>query len=68
MYLCHTLLYTGLKQMAGYDALSWWEKFFCKAAATALIVTISGVNYRFFEKPLTDLRDRLAGNRATVAP
>jgi peptidoglycan/LPS O-acetylase OafA/YrhL len=59
MYLCHTLIYLGMMPVVGYNALEWWEKLAYKAVALSLIVAVSAANYRFFEKPMTDCRDRL---------
>ena len=59
IYLSHTFIYHGLKPFVGYDSLTWSGKFLYKAAAIALIIVISSLNYRFFEKPTTALRDRV---------
>lgn len=64
MYLCHTLVYQGLKPLVGYDNLAQSEKLLYKVLALALIILVSAVIYRFFEKPVTDLRDRFQLSRA----
>lgn len=63
MYLCHTLIYQGLKPIVGYDNLGQLEKLLYKVVALALIILLSAMVYRFFEKPVTDLRDRFQLSR-----
>ena len=58
MYLCHVLVYTGLEPIVGYSELGWWQKLGFKVFATGVTVAVSAANYRFFERPITDLRDR----------
>jgi peptidoglycan/LPS O-acetylase OafA/YrhL len=58
MYLCHMLIYQGLKPLVGYDSLTSLEKVVFKSVSLGLIVLFSALNYRYFELPLTRLRDR----------
>lgn len=66
IYMCHSLIYLGLGQLMGYDALSFTGKMTYKVISLALIVLVSALNYRFFEKPMTDLRDPSLRNRRPV--
>ncbi len=58
IYLCHMLIYNGGKPLVGYDSLSTGGKLAYKLASLAVIILVSALNYRWFEKPLMDLRDR----------
>jgi peptidoglycan/LPS O-acetylase OafA/YrhL len=58
IYLCHLLIYAGLMPVVGYEALGTAGKLAYKATALGLVLLASAANYRFFEKPITDLRDR----------
>ena len=66
IYMCHSLIYLGLGQLMGYDALSFIGKMAYKVISLALIVLVSALTYRFFEKPMTDLRDPSLRNRRPV--
>lgn len=57
IYMCHSLIYIGLAQLIGYNTLNWTGKLLYKVCALVLIVCVSALNYRFFEKKMTDLRD-----------
>jgi peptidoglycan/LPS O-acetylase OafA/YrhL len=58
MYLSHILVYSAPKPFLGYDGMSLPEKLVYKIGAIAAIVAVSALSYRFFEKPVMDLRDR----------
>jgi peptidoglycan/LPS O-acetylase OafA/YrhL len=60
MYLCHMLVYNSARDLLHYDQLSGIGRVGVKLFAFCMIVIASGVNYRFFERPMTNLRDRLS--------
>lgn len=61
MYLCHMLIYMTTMQVTGYPHRSSAVKIALKCFVVLLTVGISALNYRLFERPMTDLRERLAG-------
>lgn len=59
IYLCHIIIYFGLQGPLGYNQMSLAGKLVYKVFSVVLIFSVSFVIYRFFEKPVTDFRDRL---------
>jgi peptidoglycan/LPS O-acetylase OafA/YrhL len=60
IYLCHILIYFGLQGPLGYSNFNTIEKLAYKMAAILLIIVSSQLIYTFYEKPMTDLRDRFS--------
>lgn len=59
IYLCHIIIYFGLQEPLGYGQMGVAGKLIYKAGSLILIFSVSYLIYRFFEKPVTDFRDRL---------
>lgn len=59
IYLSHIIIYFGLQGPFGYNNMSVIAKLLYKAFSLVLIFAGSYCIYRFYEKPVTDLRDRL---------
>jgi peptidoglycan/LPS O-acetylase OafA/YrhL len=58
LYLCHPLIYIGLASVFGYNMFSQRGKLLFKLFTLVVVVCISALNFRFFEKKMTDLRER----------
>ena len=58
IYLCHMLVYSMIRWIARYDDLGGAGRLAVKAATIVAVLIVSGLTYRYFERPTTDLRDR----------
>jgi peptidoglycan/LPS O-acetylase OafA/YrhL len=58
IYLLHMLIYLGMKTFVDYDAMSVWGKLGYKVGTLGIILAVSAANYRYFEKPMMELRNR----------
>jgi peptidoglycan/LPS O-acetylase OafA/YrhL len=67
IYLSHMLVYGGLKEVFGYGTMTNWERLIYKCFTLLVILGVSGFVYRYFEKPLTDVRDLFKTRRETSA-
>ena len=58
MYLSHILIYDETRAFLDYDRRSGAPRVLIKLFALGLIFAASAANYRYFERPLTNLRER----------
>lgn len=58
LYLCHPLIYIGLASLFGYNTFSLKGKLLFKLFTLVVVVCVSALNFHFFEKKMTDLRER----------
>ena len=67
IYRSHILVYGGSKEVFGYETMTNLERLIYKCFTLLVILGVCGVVYRFFEKPLIDVRDLFKTCRETSA-
>jgi peptidoglycan/LPS O-acetylase OafA/YrhL len=63
MYLAHMLVYDETRAFLNYDQSSDAGRVLIKLLALTLIFAVSALNYRYFERPLTNLREHFGGKK-----
>jgi peptidoglycan/LPS O-acetylase OafA/YrhL len=63
MYLCHLLVYDETRAFLDYDHRSAAGRMLIRCVAVGLIFAVSALNYRYFERPLTHLRERFGSTK-----
>ena len=67
MYVCHMLVYDETRAFFDYDWRQAAGKTLIKLAALGLIFVVSALNFRYFERPLTSLRERFGRGKRSDA-
>ncbi len=60
LYLSHMFLYDAIRPALRYDEMVVWGRLAVKVLILIVCILFSALNYRFFERPLTNLRERFA--------
>jgi len=61
IYLCHMLVYFSIMRLVGYTRFGFALQFGTKVVSLLLAVGLSALNYKYFESPMTNLRERFCG-------
>jgi peptidoglycan/LPS O-acetylase OafA/YrhL len=61
IYLSHMLIYTTAMRLTGYAELPKTSQAVIKVVVLVAVIGLSALNYKFFERPMMDLRERFKG-------